>query len=140
MMRHCRRLRRRALVQLVMAGGIMLAAALQAYAGAAALCDAVPPPTSLNMTQPLNLGELKLQILHYACSGTYDSEIANIASQAQAYLEKRASEVVKPALVLDIDETSLMNFSEIIANDFGYIPGGACDLLPKGPCGWQAWV
>jgi predicted secreted acid phosphatase len=42
--------------------------------------------------------------------------------------------------VLDIDETSLSNFREILANDFGYIYDGACDVLPKGPCGWHAWL
>ncbi len=110
-----------------------------ALAGAAAACDTVPPLNSLEMTQPLNLGELKQQIRHYACSGAYDSELAKIVSEAQAYVEKRAGEVVKPALVLDIDETSLSNFREILANDFGFIYDGACDVLPKGPCGWRAW-
>ena len=109
-------------------------------AGAAAACDTVPPLNSLEMTQPLNLGELKQQIRHYACSGAYDSELAKVVSEAQAYVEKRAGEVVKPALVLDIDETSLSNFREILANDFGYIYDGACDVLPKAPCGWQAWL
>src|SRR5437870_2605785 len=93
-------------------------------AGAAASCRSVPPLTTLEMTQPLNLGQLKLQILRYACSGAYDGEIANIVSEAQAYVERRADELVKPALVLDIDETSLSNFPEIIANDFGYIEKG----------------
>ena len=109
-------------------------------AGAAAFCETVPALNSLDMTQPLNLGELKLQILNYACTGAYDAEIAKVLSEAQAYVEKRAGEVVKPALVLDIDETSLMNFPEIIANDFGYIDTGGCEVLPKGPCGWRAWV
>jgi hypothetical protein len=111
-----------------------------ALAGAAAACDTVPPLNSLEMTQPLNLGELKQQIRHYACSGAYDNELAKIVSEAQAYVEKRAGEVAKPALVLDIDETSLSNFREILANDFGFIYGGACDVLPKGPCGWRAWA
>src|SRR5262245_24599459 len=111
-----------------------------ALGGAAALCESVPPLNSLEMTQPLNLGELKQQIRHYACSGTYDSEVAKVLSEAQAYLERRAGEVAKPALVLDIDETSLSTFGEILANDFGFIYDGACDVLPKGPCGWRAWA
>jgi acid phosphatase len=112
----------------------------RAAAGAAAACETVPPLNSLEMTQPINLGELKQQIRHYACSGAYDSEIAKVALEAQAYVEKRAGEVAKPALVLDIDETSLSNFREILANDFGFIYDGACDVLPKGPCGWRAWA
>ncbi len=46
----------------------------------------------------------------------------------------------KPALVLDIDETSLSNLPEELADDFGYIPNGSCDHLPDGPCGFTAWV
>jgi HAD superfamily, subfamily IIIB (Acid phosphatase) len=108
-------------------------------AQAPARCDRVPPPITLEMTQPLNLGQLKLQALRYACSGVYDGELAKIASEAQAYVERRAAEVTRPALVLDIDETSLSNFPEIVANDFGFIPEGPCDVLPKGPCGWRSW-
>jgi len=110
-----------------------------AAAGAAAACESVPPFNTLVITQPLNLGELKQQILHYACSGAYDAEVANVLSEAQAYVEQRASQVTKPALVLDIDETSLSNFPWILADDFGFIDGGSCDALPKGPCGWRAW-
>jgi acid phosphatase len=110
-----------------------------AAAGAAAACDRVPPLISLEMTQPLNLGELKLQIRHYACSGAYDSEVAKVLSEAQAYVEQRAGEATRPAVVLDIDETSLSNFVQILANDFGYVEAGPCDVLPRGPCGWRAW-
>src|SRR5215813_7827584 len=110
-----------------------------AAAGAAAACTGVPPLITLDMTQPLNLGELKLQIRHYVCSGAYDSEVAKVLSQAQTYVEMRADEVSRPAIVLDIDETSLSNFVQILASDFGYFDAGRCDLLPKGPCGWRAW-
>lgn len=110
-------------------------------AGVAAACKSTPAPHTLQLTQqPLNLGELKLQVKYYACSGAYDAELAKVASEAQAYVEKRAGEVAKPALVLDIDETSLSNFPEILANDFGYIPAGPCDALPAGPCGFDTWV
>jgi predicted secreted acid phosphatase len=40
--------------------------------------------------------------------------------------------------VLDIDETSLTNWPELVANDFGYIRDGPCQL-PNGPCGVLAW-
>ena len=49
--------------------------------------------------------------------------------------KQRAGEVARPALVLDIDETSLSNWPRIVADDFGYIPSGTCNRLPKGPCG-----
>jgi len=121
---------------------VMVAApADMALAGAAAFCKGTPVLHTLQtMQQPLNLGEVKLQVKYYACSGAYDADLAKVAAAAQAYVEKRASEVSKPALVLDIDETSLMNFPEIIANDFGFIPSGPCTLLPKGPCGFDTWV
>lgn len=121
---------------------VLTLAVLSSWAGPSAAgprCDSVPPQHTLQATQPLNIGELKLQALHYACSGQYDAELAEVASQAQAYVEMRAGQVAKPALVLDIDETSLSNWQEIHANDFGFIYGGACDQLPSGPCGVHAW-
>jgi hypothetical protein len=106
----------------------------------AASCPHSYPPQTLDMTQPINLGVLKRQLLHYACSGTYDGELTKVGGAAQAYLGNRAKEVSKPAIVLDIDETSLSNFPQMIADDFGFIQSGACDLLPKGPCGFHAWL
>jgi hypothetical protein len=91
----------------------------------------------LSMSQPLNLGELKLQLSDYKCSGQYDREVADTLSDAQAYIDLRADQVNHPAVVLDIDETSLSNWPEIVANDYGYIPSGACRLA--GPCGDSAW-
>jgi hypothetical protein len=91
----------------------------------------------LAMNQPLNLGELKEQLTDYKCSGQYDREVADTLSSAQAYVDMRASQVNNPAVVLDIDETSLSNWPEIIANDYGFVPSGACDLA--GPCGDSAW-
>ena len=44
-----------------------------------------------------------------------------------------------PALVLDIDDTSLSNWDVIKANDFGRIINGPCAALPEGPCGWASW-
>jgi nuclease S1 len=92
---------------------------------------------ALAMGQPLNLGELKLQLSDYKCSGQYDREVADTLADAQFYVDVRAGQINHPAVVLDIDETSLSNWPEIIANDYGYIPSGACSLA--GPCGDVAW-
>ena len=130
---------------------IVLAAALFIGAFGASLraeplasaCTKTYAPQTLDNTQPLNVGQLKLQIYHYACSGAYDSELDKVLSDARSYLEKRAGEVSKPALVLDIDETSLSNLPQELAVDFGYIPNipnPRCDALPKGPCGFNDWV
>jgi predicted secreted acid phosphatase len=45
-----------------------------------------------------------------------------------------------PALILDIDETSLSNWTELEANDFGFILEGTCTLQPAFPCGNKEWV
>jgi len=86
-----------------------------------------------------NLGEVKIQLKNYKASGAYERDVAAVLSKARKYVEKRASAVQKPAIVLDIDETSLLSWDEMIANDFGFIPDGPCDNLPKGPCGVRAW-
>ena len=89
--------------------------------------------------QPPNLGELKTQLLSYKLYGEYDRELAAVDTQAQAFIDAQASLWPKPAIVLDIDETSLSNWQEISADDFGYISAGSCTDLPKGPCGALAW-
>jgi predicted secreted acid phosphatase len=95
-------------------------------------------PATAEIHQPANLGELKWELRKYQSGGDYDRDLAAVAAAARAYVEERAGQVAKPALVLDIDETSLSNWPEIIANDFGYIPAGDCQL-PNGPCGVRAW-
>jgi len=111
----------------MLAGVALVSAALAQSAGGAGL------------QQPPNLGDLKAQLLVYKNSGAYERDLAGVDGRAKAYVESHAAAVSKPALVLDIDETSLSNWPEIIANDFGYIPGGCCARLPKGPCGARAW-
>jgi predicted secreted acid phosphatase len=90
------------------------------------------------MPRPANLGLLKAQLraYHECC---YAHDIEKVASEAKAYVEQRAPAAPKPALVLDIDETSLSNWRQIIQNDFGFIAGGACDLTPNTACGALAW-
>ncbi len=60
-------------------------------------------------------------------------------SSAREFVEHRAAEVAKPALVLDIDETSLSNWRVMLANDFGYIADGPCLIGGHGACGQGAW-
>ena len=88
---------------------------------------------------PANLGELKTELKRYHDSGQYERDLNAVAARAQAYVERRATQVERPALVLDIDETSLLNWGVMAANDFGYIANGPCDELPRGPCGQIAW-
>ena len=105
------------------------------FAGAAL----AQPALEARSAQPPNIDALKQQLLAYKSSGDYERGLAAVAARAQAYVEAHAAGVTKPALVLDIDETSLSNWPRIVADDFGYIPSGACNRLPKGPCGAKAW-
>jgi acid phosphatase len=91
------------------------------------------------MSQPPNLGDLKAELTSYHDFGGYERELAAADSAARAYLDAHVRHGHKPAIVLDIDETSLSNWVEIKADDFGYVPGGACAQLPAGPCGALAW-
>lgn len=93
----------------------------------------------VSRSEPANLGALKTQLKAYHDTGAYDRAISAVTRQAEAFVIQRASQVSKPALVLDIDETSLTNWGVMAANDFGYIPSGGCDALPHGPCGQLAW-
>ena len=95
------------------------------------------PPAELG--QPSNIDGLKADLVYYKCSGAYLAEFSRAIDEANSYVIQRAKNVSKPALVLDIDETSLSNWEEIQADDFGFIPEGSCDGLPKGPCGDDAW-
>ena len=106
----------------------------------ASACAKTYPLATVDATQqPINIGQLKSQLYFYACSGAYDADLNKIMGEALAYIEKRAGEVTKPAVVLDIDETSLSNLPQELANDFGYITGKTCDI-PAGPCGWDGWI
>jgi predicted secreted acid phosphatase len=88
---------------------------------------------------PANLGDLKQRITEYKRSGAYDRDVATVLGNAQAYVVRRAPQVRNPAIVLDIDETSLSNWPQIQANDYGRITNGPCNL-PAGPCGSNTWV
>ena len=92
-------------------------------------CPPVPATT---------LYETQRQIDEYIDSGRYDADFAAVAAAARAWLEERAPHVARPAIVLDIDETSLSNWTAYRANGWGRILAGPCNL-PDGPCGLRSW-
>jgi hypothetical protein len=102
-----------------------------------------PAQTQVRVPQtpapPLNIDKVKAVLLDYQAK-EYDGDVAAVFAAARAYVERRGGEVSKPAIVLDIDETSLSNWANIKANNFGFIRDGACDRLPNGPCGFKAWI
>jgi len=87
----------------------------------------------------LNLGLIKNLLLEYH-QKYYDTDVAAVFETAQKYVEENAMLVKKPALVLDIDETSLTNWPNLLADNFGFVADGACDVLPAGPCGFNQWI
>jgi acid phosphatase len=99
----------------------------------------LPPLASSVIAQPPNVGEAKAAAAAYHDSGAYARDLALVASEAGAWIARRAPQASHPALVLDIDDTSLTNWEVIKADDFGRIIDGPCTTLPQGPCGWAAW-
>jgi predicted secreted acid phosphatase len=87
---------------------------------------------------PPSLYEAQQQVEDYIRSGRYDADVARVAAEAQRWLETSAGTVKKPAIVLDIDETSLSNWRAYRLNGWGRITAGTCDLK-QGPCGLRAW-
>jgi acid phosphatase len=98
--------------------------------GALAACASAPPVPSLV--------DARRQVEAYVESGRYQADCARVAGEARAWMEKRAPLVSRPAIVLDIDETSLSNWPAYKVNGWARITGGTCDL-DKGPCGLRAW-
>jgi len=86
----------------------------------------------LRAAEPRNLSSLKQEILVYVETGVYETEIKAAVASAKAYVIERLSRRElgeRLAVVLDIDETALSNFSHMRAFDFGYLP-----------VEWDAWV
>jgi len=125
-----------------LANTTLLLAALFACGVCLAWADDCPPKRTMHVpdpTQPLNLDEIKDQLRDYH-EKNYNADIAAVASDAREWIEYRANKITRPALVLDIDETSLSNWPNLLANNLDYIADGSCERLPKGPCGFKAWV
>ena len=123
-------------------GGLRLARLLNetfAPGSCSAPVATTPWPRAENGLEPTaNLGELKAQFKAYH-EGGYARDQADMAEAATAWVLSRAKQVPKPALVLDIDETSLDNWGQMAQNDFGYIVNGDCTTVPGTACGALAW-
>jgi predicted secreted acid phosphatase len=123
--------------------GCAVAALSIAPGAAAAAADSCPAPVPNHVPDPppppLNLGTIKPLLLDYHAMH-YNDDLAAVFASAQKYLEQSAARSKRPALVLDIDETSLTNWPNLAADDFGFFAGGSCDMLPAGPCGFNRWI
>lgn len=108
--------------------------------GAVAQPPAPPTPIVPPPGQPHNLGDLKAEVIRYHDSGAYLTDLQAAAAPAIAWITERVPQVSRPAIVLDIDETSLSNWEVLRANDFALFTAGPCPDLPHGPCGLAAWL
>lgn len=76
-------------------------------------------------TEPRNLELVKQSLIHYHDSGEYQKDLARVVQQAKAYLKARLDKnkarpvKQKLAIILDIDETALSNYPDMIKLDFG---------------------
>src|SRR5205814_8392476 len=88
---------------------------------------------------PLNIDTIKGVLRQYH-KDAYMDDMAAVFSMAQSYVERRVAEVNKPAVVLDIDETSLSNWTELDLDDLGFIRNGPCSERRGFACGFRTWV
>jgi len=98
----------------------------------------VTAPINMDAKAPINVGVLADALIYYRCTD-YDDQVKAVLNEAGAWVAARAPGVDKPAIVLDIDETSLSNWEQIVHNKFGYVPSGACDLKAQSACGQREW-
>jgi predicted secreted acid phosphatase len=102
-------------------------------------CGASAPRVAWSSAQAAsNLAAFKQQLIRYRCT-RYDSELTRVDRAAAAWIARRAPQVTRPALVLDVDETSLSNWPVMYHNDFAYFRDGDCDLNSPRACGQAAW-
>lgn len=116
-----------------------LLAILAATAAQAAECPAPPAQHLPQASSPLNIDDVK-QLLRAYHRDHYVEDIAAVFAGAQMYVERRAAEVEKPAVVLDIDETSLSNWQNLDLDDFGFIAKGPCPKRPGFACGFASYI
>jgi acid phosphatase len=80
--------------------------------------------------EPGNLSAAKSAVKAYVDSGSYEADLATVVKPAQDWITRRAaSGVAKPAVVFDIDETTLSNLDHMTQADWGYQPES-----------WSKWV
>jgi predicted secreted acid phosphatase len=65
-----------------------------------------------------NLSDIKTELKEYHESGEYEEDVAAMAEDAQRCMLERREGVERPALVLDVDETALSNYTWMVSVDF----------------------
>lgn len=78
--------------------------------------------TAVYANEPQNLSIFKKTLIQYHDSGSYRQDQTRVTEQAMRYLEQRLqnNHSSQPlAIVLDIDETSLSNYPDMVKMNFG---------------------
>jgi len=104
-------------------------------------CYPIPVVVAPNYAQPPNLDLIKMQLLYYRCS-QYDADVAAALAEAKQWVRMRAPQVTNPAIILDIDETSLSNWRRIFRDDYAFFANGPCPLDKNASgdfCGEDHW-
>ncbi len=101
-------------------------------------CQTAAKAQKLDTTWPINIQLLADQLIVYRCTD-YIKDFANALAPARGWLQEQAPLVDKPAIVLDIDETSLSNWEAMYHNRFAYFADGPCDLSAATSCGEREW-
>lgn len=101
-------------------------------------CNPLPPVPPNDFSALPNLDLIKQRVLYYRCT-RYEPDIAAVLHGVTQWVAERAPQVVKPAIVLDIDETSLSNWNRIYRDDYAYLAYGPCHLDRPGFCGDLQW-
>ena len=100
------------------------------------------PPAAIDTTVTAagvpNIYDAQRLVEQYIVSGRYEEDVTKVVASARAWLDQRSKTAAKPAIVLDIDETSLSNWPAYRLNGWVRITNGGCDLQ-QGPCGLRAW-
>jgi predicted secreted acid phosphatase len=78
-----------------------------------------------------NLYDAQRQVDQYIQSGRYDEDVAKVVADARGWLEERAKTANKPAIVLDIDETSLSNYDAIQKDNFTFGPNSQAEATAE---------
>jgi hypothetical protein len=90
------------------------------YVGVRATAVGLP---QIGESGTVGAGELVKAVREYHDSGRYDRDLAAVDASARGYLDARLASWprksrLRPAIVLDIDETSLSNYTGLLASGF----------------------
>jgi acid phosphatase len=93
-------------------------------------CDTVKEFPAPDLGEPQNIDNFKKQLIYYRCTA-YEGDVAKVLAAAEKWVAARAPQVSRPAVVLDIDETSLSNWPRILEDGFGYIGSLTHMVMPE---------